>query len=186
VVEALVASGITTVEVTLSTPETTEVLAHLASNLPDGVLIGAGTVLTPRQAETCAEAGATFLVSPVTAPEVIAAGHEAGIPVYPGALTPNELLRAQRLTGDLVKLFPASAVGPAYLRDLSGPFPDLELMPTGGILLDDVPAWLDAGARAVGLGGPLIGDALEGGSIEALRLRTAHVVGLVRAHRGVG
>jgi 2-dehydro-3-deoxyphosphogluconate aldolase / (4S)-4-hydroxy-2-oxoglutarate aldolase len=107
-----------------------------------------------------------------------------GVPFYPGGLTPTEIFQAARSGAPLVKLFPAAAVGPRYLKDLHGPLPGVRIMPTGGIGIDDVAAWLSAGAAAVGLGGPLIGDAASGGSLSALAdraRRAADAVGFARS-----
>lgn len=179
----LVAAGVQAIEVTLTAPDALEALTALRGEVPQGVILGAGTVLTEQEAANAIAAGADFLVAPSLVPDVVRFGLTAGVPVYPGALTPSEFVAAQRSGADLVKLFPAARMGPGYLRDLHGPLPDLEIMPTGGIGVEDVSAWLCAGAVAVGLGGPLLGDALEGGSIRALRRRTETALDQVRAAR---
>jgi 2-dehydro-3-deoxyphosphogluconate aldolase/(4S)-4-hydroxy-2-oxoglutarate aldolase len=107
-----------------------------------------------------------------------------GVPFYPGALSPTEVFTAHRAGAPLVKLFPAATVGPRYIKDLHGPLPGVRIMPTGGIAIDDIPAWLSAGASAVGLGGPLLGDAAAGGSLAALAgraRRAADAVALARS-----
>ncbi|OJF13441.1 bifunctional 4-hydroxy-2-oxoglutarate aldolase/2-dehydro-3-deoxy-phosphogluconate aldolase [Couchioplanes caeruleus] len=162
--EVLVESGITALEVTLTSHGAIEAIAGLRRQLPEHVVVGAGTVLGADDAKASVDAGAQFLVSPVA----VAGLDGLGVPCYPGALTPTEIVAAARTGAPLVKLFPASAVGPSYLRDLHGPLPGLRVMPTGGIQIADVAAWLTAGAAAVGLGGPLIGDAASGGSLGAL------------------
>ena len=133
--------------------------------MPAEVAVGAGTVLTADEAKASVDAGAAFLVSPVLDRTLVGG---FGVPFYPGALTPTEVFTAQRQGAPIVKLFPASAVEPRYIKDLHGPLPGVRLMPTGGIDIGDVAAWLTAGAVAVGLGGPLLGDAASGGSLAAL------------------
>ncbi|MEV6595715.1 bifunctional 4-hydroxy-2-oxoglutarate aldolase/2-dehydro-3-deoxy-phosphogluconate aldolase [Actinoplanes sp. NPDC051346] len=173
--EILVESGITAIEVTLTSRGALEAIAGLRRQLPERVVVGAGTVLAAADAKASIDAGAQFLVSPVAVPGL----DGTGVPVYPGALTPTEIVAAARTGAPLVKLFPASAVGPGYLRDLRGPLPGLRIMPTGGIEIADVAAWLTAGAVAVGLGGPLIGDAASGGSLTALADRARRAVDAV-------
>lgn len=185
VTEILVEAGVRVVEVTLTTPDAVPVLAELTSAFDDEVIIGAGTVMTADQAEACVAAGARFLVSPTASPDVIAAARVAGVPAYPGALTPTEIVTAHRSGAPAVKLFPASAVGPRFVRELHGPCPDIPLIPSGGIEPQDVAAWLAAGAAAVGLGSPLIGPAGEHGPDRGLAERArAAVTAVVRARRG--
>ncbi len=168
VADVLVEAGITAIEVTLTSRGAIDALAGLRRQLPPVAVVGAGTVLTADQAKAAADAGAAFLVSPVLDLELSGA---AGVPFYPGGLTPTEIFRAHAAGAPLVKLFPAAAVGPRYLKDLHGPLPDVRIMPTGGIDLADVATWLGNGASAVGLGSPLIGDAASGGSLTALAER---------------
>lgn len=141
--------------------------------------VGAGTVLTAAQARDAVGAGAAFLVTPAVVPEVIAYGAARGVPVYAGALTPTEVLAAHRAGATRVKIFPASAVGPGYLAALRQPFPGLAFVPVGGIGLAEARAYLDAGAAAVGVGSPLVGDAPVTGDLDGLRERAqigrAHV-----------
>jgi 2-dehydro-3-deoxyphosphogluconate aldolase / (4S)-4-hydroxy-2-oxoglutarate aldolase len=168
VADVLVRAGITAIEVTLTSRGAVDALAGLRRQLPPSAVIGAGTVLTPGQAKAAVDAGAAFLVSPVLDPLM---AQDFGVPFYPGGLTPSELHRATQAGAPLVKLFPAATVGPGYLKDLHGPLPGLRIMPTGGIGIDDIATWLSAGASAVGLGGPLLGDAASGGSLTELGVR---------------
>ncbi|AGL19907.1 bifunctional 4-hydroxy-2-oxoglutarate aldolase/2-dehydro-3-deoxy-phosphogluconate aldolase [Actinoplanes sp. N902-109] len=172
--EVLVGAGITALEVTLTCTGALEAIAGLRRQLPAHVMLGAGTVLSPDDAKASVAAGAAFLVTPV----LVAGLEEAGVPVFPGAFTPTEIYTASR-TAPLVKLFPAAAVGPRYLKDLHGPLPGVRIMPTGGIAIDDIAAWLTAGAAAVGMGGPLLGDAATGGSLSALADRARRAVDAV-------
>jgi 2-dehydro-3-deoxyphosphogluconate aldolase/(4S)-4-hydroxy-2-oxoglutarate aldolase len=181
VTDVLVSAGVTAIEVTLTSRGAVEALAGLRRQLPAQAVIGAGTILTADQAKASVDAGAAFLVSPVLDPELIAG---FGVPFYPGALTPTEVFAAHRTGAPLVKLFPAATVGPRYIKDLHGPLPGVRIMPTGGVGIDDIPAWLSAGASAVGLGGPLLGDAADGGSLTALAARArraADAVALARS-----
>ncbi|MEV8508303.1 bifunctional 4-hydroxy-2-oxoglutarate aldolase/2-dehydro-3-deoxy-phosphogluconate aldolase [Actinoplanes sp. NPDC051475] len=162
--DVLVGAGITALEVTLTSRGALEAIAGLRRQLPGHVVVGAGTVLSADDAKASIDAGAAFLVSPVAVPGL--EGYD--VPVYPGAFTPSEIFAASRTGAPLIKLFPASAVGPRYLKDLHGPLPGVRIMPTGGIEIADVTTWLAAGAAAVGLGGPLLGDAASGGSLAQL------------------
>lgn len=165
VANVLVEAGITAIEVTLTSQGAINAIAGLRRQLPDTVAIGAGTVLTADDAKASVDAGAAFLVSPILDRALTGS---LGVPFYPGALTPTEMFTAARDGAPLVKLFPASAVRPGYLKDLHGPLPGVRIMPTGGIDIEAIAAWLTAGASAVGLGGPLLGDAADGGSLTAL------------------
>lgn len=173
VADVLVAAGITALEVTLTSHGALEALSGLRRQLPESVLIGAGTVLTEDDAKASIDAGASFLVAPVSV-----LGPQP-VPFYPGAFSPTEVYTAHRAGAPLIKLFPAGGLGPAYLKDLRGPLPDVRIMPTGGIGLEDIAKWLAAGATAVGVGGPLVGDAATGGSLTALAARARHAVDAV-------
>jgi 2-dehydro-3-deoxyphosphogluconate aldolase/(4S)-4-hydroxy-2-oxoglutarate aldolase len=165
--DVLVEAGITAIEVTLTSRGALEAIAGLRRQLPPEVALGAGSVLTLDAAKASVDAGAAFLVSPVHVPAL----DGFPVPVYPGAFTPTEIFNASQGGASLVKLFPAGTVGPRYLKDLRGPLPDVQIMPTGGIEIADIATWLSAGAVAVGLGGPLIGDAASGGSLSQLAVR---------------
>jgi 2-dehydro-3-deoxyphosphogluconate aldolase/(4S)-4-hydroxy-2-oxoglutarate aldolase len=165
VADVLVGAGISALEVALTSRGAIDAIAGLRRQVPEDVAIGAGTVLTADEAKAAVDAGATFLVSPVLDRALVGG---FGVPFYPGAFTPTEVFAAYRDGAPIVKLFPASAVGPRYIKDLHGPLPGVRLMPTGGVGIGDVAAWLTAGAVAVGLGGPLLGDAASGGSLTAL------------------
>ncbi|MBW3622324.1 MAG: bifunctional 4-hydroxy-2-oxoglutarate aldolase/2-dehydro-3-deoxy-phosphogluconate aldolase [Armatimonadetes bacterium] len=152
---ALREGGIRCLEFTMTTPGALEMIRHASCELDEDVLLGAGTILTGEAAEAAVEAGARFLVSPALKIEVVEAARRRGVPVMPGAFTPSEALAAWDAGADVVKIFPAGQLGPSYLKDLHGPFPDIPLMPTGGIGIDDAAAYLQAGAVAVGVGGNL-------------------------------
>ncbi|MEM6282525.1 MAG: bifunctional 4-hydroxy-2-oxoglutarate aldolase/2-dehydro-3-deoxy-phosphogluconate aldolase [Chloroflexota bacterium] len=155
VVDALVAGGVTGIEVTYSTPNAPAVLRTLREKYGSDLLLGMGTLTEPRHATEAAEAGANFLVSPHTEAELAAAMRDTGLPLMMGALTPTEVVLSQKLGSDVVKLFPGSLGGPAHMRSLKAPFPDIPMMPTGGVSQDNVAEWFDAGAVAVGAGSKL-------------------------------
>jgi 2-dehydro-3-deoxyphosphogluconate aldolase/(4S)-4-hydroxy-2-oxoglutarate aldolase len=153
--DALIAGGVTGIEITYSTPDAAAVIAEVRARHGDGVYLGAGTVLQPVQAAEAVAAGAQFLVSPGTEPRLAAAMLDTGAVVLCGALTPSEVMATVACGVHVVKLFPASLGGPAFLKALRGPFPDVSFVPTGGVNADNLLDWLAAGAVAVGAGGEL-------------------------------
>lgn len=153
--DALVAGGVTGIEITYSTPDAAVAIAEIAARHGDDVYLGAGTVLSVGQVAEAIEAGARFLVSPGTDPALTPTMLATGALVLTGALTPTEVMAAHGLGVPVVKLFPASLGGPAFLRSLRGPFPDLAFCPTGGVNPANLADWLAAGALAVGAGGEL-------------------------------
>ncbi len=154
-VDALVAGGVTGIEITYTTPDATTVIHRVRERHGEQILLGAGTITTPDQAHQAADAGASFLVSPGCDPELAAHMARTGAAVMLGAMTPTEIMAASRYKPLVVKIFPASLGGPAYLRALRGPFPDVAMMPTGGVSPDNLGEWLRAGAIAVGAGSEL-------------------------------
>lgn len=158
--KALAAGGVDVVEVTLTTPGALDTIARLSSDAK--CLVGAGTVLDEAAARDCVAAGARFVVSPTLERDVIRVCREHDVPCIPGAFTPRELLDAWRAGGDapLVKLFPASAVGPRYLREVLAPLPFLRVVPSGGVSLENAGEWIRAGAAAVSVGSALVSAAL--------------------------
>lgn len=176
VLDVLVSAGIRSVELTLTTPGTLDRLPKLLAQFGDAADIGVGTVTDGGQLAAAVGAGAHYLVTPIADPDLVGAANRAGVPIVPGGLTPTELFAAWRAGAAAVKIFPANQVGPGYLNDLRGPFPDIAAVPSGGVDLQGAAAWLRAGAAAVSVGGPLLGDALRGGDLGALRDRTAAFV----------
>jgi 2-dehydro-3-deoxyphosphogluconate aldolase/(4S)-4-hydroxy-2-oxoglutarate aldolase len=157
VVEAMIAGGITVVEVTMTVPGAVHLLKELKKEYGARLLLGAGTITTAAQAEATIEAGAEFVVSPSLHMEVIAATRSNKKVSIPGALTPTEAITAWDAGADYVKIFPCSAVGGAgYLRALLAPFPHLKVIPTGGVTLETAESFLKAGARALGIGSDLV------------------------------
>lgn len=157
--EALIAGGVTGLEITYSTPDAPTVIRELDARYGDRIYLGAGTVTTPDEATRAADAGARFLVSPGTRRTLTAAMKATGLFVMTGALTPSEVMAAIEYGTDVVKIFPASLGGPAFLKSLRGPFPDVPLMPTGGVTPENIDDWFAAGAVAVGVGGDLVSGA---------------------------
>jgi 2-dehydro-3-deoxyphosphogluconate aldolase / (4S)-4-hydroxy-2-oxoglutarate aldolase len=156
VVDELADAGPRIFEVTFDAPSAADDVVALRAQLADGALVGAGTLLTVESLSAAIEAGADFGVSPLHNFALVEAAVEAGLPFIPGALTPTEMRSAWSAGATFVKLFPASAVGPQFVRELRGPLPEIELIPTGGIDAGNAAAYLDAGAVAVGVGGALV------------------------------
>ncbi|MEU5948715.1 bifunctional 4-hydroxy-2-oxoglutarate aldolase/2-dehydro-3-deoxy-phosphogluconate aldolase [Micromonospora sp. NPDC047465] len=176
---ALLEEGVRLVEVALTTPDALRAVEALRGVAPAGSLVGAGTVLTAADVADVAAAGAQFVVTPAVV-ESIPEAARRGIPVAAGAFTPTEAYTAMRMGASAIKLFPVSVGGPAYLRAVRDPFPDIPFVAVGGVGLADVPGYLKAGAIAVGVGGPLVGDAASGGDLDALRTRARTYLAAVR------
>ena len=172
---AVIGAGIPLVEITLDTPGALQAVTRWREA---GRIVGVGTVVSPKQVDAAVDAGASFVVSPGVLDPVIERGRELGIDVLPGAFTPTEVLRARELEAVAVKLFPASTGGPGHVHALRGPLPDVPLVPTGGIGVEDVTSYLQAGASCVGLGGALVGAAAptSAADVEAISARAAAAV----------
>ena len=184
VVDALIEGGIRAMEVTMTVPGAIELIRKLAPTLASDFILGAGTVLDADTVHRAAQAGAQFIVSPVFRPEVIAAAHEDGIPAMPGCFTPTEILAAWDVGADVVKVFPATSVGPGYLKDVRAPLPQVKLMPTGGVSIDNAGDWLRAGAVAVGVGSSLVDSkAIAAGQFHVIAENARRIVANVRAAR---
>jgi 2-dehydro-3-deoxyphosphogluconate aldolase/(4S)-4-hydroxy-2-oxoglutarate aldolase len=163
VVEAMIAGGVTVVEVTMTVPGAVDLLRELKKEYGDKLLLGSGTVTTADQCQATIDAGAEFVVSPSLHPEVVAATKKNGKISCPGALTPTEAITAWNLGADYVKIFPCSALGGAsYLKSLLAPFPQLKIIPTGGVTLQTAESFIKAGARALGVGSDLVNLAAIG------------------------
>jgi 2-dehydro-3-deoxyphosphogluconate aldolase/(4S)-4-hydroxy-2-oxoglutarate aldolase len=153
---ALVEGGIRSLEFTLTNRDALAAVTQVRTDLAGAAWVGAGTVLTADAARKAIGAGAQFLVTPTLEPDVITAGREAGVPVVCGAFTPTEILAAWRHGAELVKVFPARVLGPGFIKDVLAPLPDLRLVPTGGVDLENCRAFLGAGAYTVALGSNLV------------------------------
>lgn len=176
IIAALADAGVRSFEMTLTTPGTLDALSGLVDRFGADLDLGVGTITAPEEARRASEAGAAYLVTPVTDPAIVEASTSGGTPIIPGGLTPTELFCSWRAGASAVKVFPAGTVGPGYVKDLHGPFPDLRVIPSGGVDLLAASAWLEAGADAVSVGGPLLGDAFRGGDLAALTARAREFV----------
>jgi 2-dehydro-3-deoxyphosphogluconate aldolase/(4S)-4-hydroxy-2-oxoglutarate aldolase len=183
--EALLAAGITVVEVTMTVPNALSAIQTLTQRHAGKLLVGAGTVTDALTAEHVIEAGARFIVSPCLAPDVMSVGTREGVALVPGTLTPTEIFQAVTAGADLVKVFPVHNVGgPGYIRALRAPFPELPLVPTGGVTLETVGDYIRAGATALGVGGELVlRSALERSDYDAIGALGARFVQAVKAAR---
>lgn len=152
IIPRYIQAGLTTLEITMNTPNIAEILRHTTDVYGDQLNIGAGTVCTEKDLEVALSAGAQFIVTPILNEQVIRKCVEAQIPVFPGALTPSEIYQAWSWGASLVKVFPASAFGPGYIREVLAPLDEIQLMPTGGISLQNMADYYRAGAKGFGLG----------------------------------
>lgn len=184
VVQALAEGGVRTLEITMTVPGAVDLIRQTAASLPPGFLLGAGTVLDVETTHRVIEAGATFIVSPVFRPEIIRAAHERDVPILPGCFSPTEILAAWDAGADMIKVFPATALGPGYLRDVHGPLPQVKLVPTGGVSIDNAGDWIRAGAAAVGAGSALLDTAaVAAGDFQRLSDNARRIVANVTAAR---
>ncbi|WP_227007944.1 bifunctional 4-hydroxy-2-oxoglutarate aldolase/2-dehydro-3-deoxy-phosphogluconate aldolase [Pseudarthrobacter sp. AB1] len=174
---AAMAEGFRFVEIALTTPGALEAIREVRAAAPAGCYVGGGTVLTVQDVDNVAEAGGQFMVTPSLA-DSIAESARQGIPVLAGALTPSEAYEAMNRGATAIKLFPASVGGPGYLKALRDPFPGIPFIAVGGVGLDEAAGYWEAGAIAVGLGGPLFGDAGSGGDLAPMRGRARAFVDL--------
>jgi 2-dehydro-3-deoxyphosphogluconate aldolase/(4S)-4-hydroxy-2-oxoglutarate aldolase len=185
VVDAIAEGGIRVLEVTMTVPGAVELIADLAPRMPNGFLLGAGTVVDAVTVGRVIDAGARFIVSPVYRQEVIDASHARDIAIMPGCFSPTEILNAWDGGADVVKVFPATALGPGYIKDVRGPLPQIKMMPTGGVTLDNAGEWIKAGAVAVGVGTALLdANAIAEGKYQVLRSNAERIVSNVRAAKG--
>jgi 2-dehydro-3-deoxyphosphogluconate aldolase/(4S)-4-hydroxy-2-oxoglutarate aldolase len=184
-VAAIKAGGVSVLEITMTVPGAIDVIEKLAAAFGSEALVGAGTVLDPETAGKCIQAGAQFIVSPALNDETIACCRTNDVAVFPGALTPTEVVRAWNAGADAVKIFPAGAVGGAsYLKALKAPLPQIELIPTGGVSLKTAADFIKAGAMALGVGADLVDPkALSEGNEELITERARQFIEIVREAR---
>jgi 2-dehydro-3-deoxyphosphogluconate aldolase / (4S)-4-hydroxy-2-oxoglutarate aldolase len=184
VVDALAAGGVRALEVTMTVPRAVDLIREIAPTLPDGFLLGAGTVVDAETVFRVIDAGARFVVSPVFRAAVIDAAHQRDVPAMPGCMTPTEILAAWDAGADVVKVFPATGLGPGFLKDVHGPLPHVKLMPTGGVTLDNAGDWIKAGAVAVGVGTALVdASAIANGNYQVLTANARRIIDTVRVAR---
>ena len=156
IIDALCAGGVNAIEITMTTPNAVSIIDNLTSQCNDEILVGAGSVLNPETAQEVILAGAKFIVSPILKIETIQMAHRYDTVVIPGALTPTEILYAWENDADIVKIFPATAFGPQFIKDIHAPLPHVKLTPTGGVTLENTAAFIKSGACCVGGGSALV------------------------------
>lgn len=183
-VQALVDGGVLGIEITYSTPNAEEVVRTLSKMYGNRIVLGMGTLTSPEQALSAKEAGANYLVSPVCEPNLVSSMVNSGLLTMAGALTPTEVLQAYNLGSDVIKIFPGSLGGPAYVKALKGPFPYIPMMPTGGVSAGNVAEWFATGVVAVGAGSELCPPQLaKEGKFDEISRRAAEFVQVVKTAR---
>jgi 2-dehydro-3-deoxyphosphogluconate aldolase/(4S)-4-hydroxy-2-oxoglutarate aldolase len=183
-VEALVAGGVLGIEITYSTPNAENVVKTLAKKFEDSIVLGMGTLTKPEPAESAKAAGSSFLVSPICETKLVKAMVKTGLLTMAGALTPTEVFQAYNLGADVIKIFPGSLGGPAYIKALKGPFPYVPMMPTGGVNAANVAEWFSTGVVAVGAGSELCPPQLaKDGKFDEISKRASEFVQVVKSAR---
>jgi 2-dehydro-3-deoxyphosphogluconate aldolase/(4S)-4-hydroxy-2-oxoglutarate aldolase len=186
IVQVLAEGGVSSAEVTFTVPDAVEVIRQVRRDVGDSVILGAGTILDPETARTAILAGAEYIVAPTLNLEVIRLCHRYDKVVIPGAFTPTEVIRAWEAGADVVKIFPADVGGPAYLKALRGPLPQVRVMPTGGVDLTTAESFLRAGACCLGVGSALVEPkAIASGDFARIRELAAAYATVVRNFRAV-
>lgn len=181
-IDCLLEAGYGTVELTLTTPDAVEIIRALRRRMPAGFLVGAGTVLDLETARACLEAGADYLVSPGYVGGLVDLAHSRATPCLLGAFTPTEVMLARHQGADVIKIFPAASGGPSHVSALHAVFPDVALCPTGGVSLDNMHAYFEAGAAMVGIGNNIVDlKALEAGDRAAVIAHAARFLGRYQA-----
>ncbi|ELY95803.1 bifunctional 4-hydroxy-2-oxoglutarate aldolase/2-dehydro-3-deoxy-phosphogluconate aldolase [Natrialba taiwanensis] len=182
---ALYEAGVDALEITADGTRAAEMIAAVDRELADtDAILGAGTVLDAATAQSVIDAGATFVVSPSTSPEVVRTCNRHGVLSAPGVMTPTEAVTAMEAGADVLKMFPASTVGPGHISALSGPLGDVDIIPTGGVSADNVDEFFDAGAVAVGAGGAILdADAIDRGDMDQVRATAESFVAAVEDAR---
>jgi len=184
-IDALVEGGVRILEVTMTVPGAVDLIGNLSVSLPRGLLLGAGTVLDAETATRVIDAGAAFVVSPVFKRELIERSHQRDVVAMPGCFSPTEILAAWEAGADFVKVFPATALGPTFFKDVKAPLPMVKLIPTGGVTLDNAGDWIRAGAAAVGVGTALLdANAIARGDYGVVRANAERILASVASARG--
>lgn len=182
VVEAILKGGVECVEITMTVPDAIQVIKEVAGAIGDQALIGSGTVLDGDTARQTMEAGAQFVVGPIFNPDVVKVVHEYDRVVIPGAFSPAEITAAWDAGADVVKIFPATVLGPQYIKDVRGPLPHIRLCPTGGVTVDNAGDWIKAGAVCVGIGSDLLDkQAIQDDRFEVLTERARRMVASIQS-----
>ena len=186
VADALLEGGVRVIEVTMTVPRAVELIGELSRTVPSDVVIGAGTVLDSSTALQVIGAGARFVVSPVFRPGLIELCHSHDVAVMPGCFTPTEIVNAWEAGADVVKVFPATALGPAFFKDMRGPLPEVRMMPTGGVTRANAGEWIRAGAVAIGVGTALVDQAAAAnGDFHQITENARHFIDAVQQARGL-
>ncbi len=156
IIEAIQLGGVKSIEITMTVPKAVDIIGEMIRSVPSDVFIGAGTVTEKNNALEVIKAGAKFVVGPVLNLDIIAACRDNDVACMPGCFSPTEILHGWNAGADIIKVFPATSLGPKYFKDIAGPFPQIRLMPTGGVTIENVGDWVSAGAVAVGVGSDLL------------------------------
>ena len=168
-VEALLAGGINLIEISLNTDDPYTTISRIAAEFADEVILGAGTVISSAEVKEVLNAGARFIVTPITNIEIIRTCHDHNAPVCMGAFSPTEIYQVFKNNADIIKVFPASVLGPKFIKAIKEPFPSIPLMPTGGISPENAGEWIENGASLLGVGGSLCDkQAIESGSFREI------------------
>ncbi len=184
VVDAIAEGGVRALEITMTVPGAVDLIRQIAPTLPSGFIFGAGTVLDADTVARVVDAGAQFVVSPVFRRSVVETCRAHAVAALPGCFTPTEILDAWDAGADIVKIFPATALGASYVKDVRAPLPQVKLMPTGGVTVENAGDWIRAGAVAVGVGTSLLDtNAIAAGNFRVLRANAERMVVNVRAAR---
>jgi 2-dehydro-3-deoxyphosphogluconate aldolase/(4S)-4-hydroxy-2-oxoglutarate aldolase len=184
VIDALIEGGVRALELTMTVPGAIGLIEQLAKDLPDEFQLGAGTVLDPETARQVILAGARYVISPTLNLDTIQLCHRYDVAAMPGCFSPTEILTAWQAGADVVKVFPATALGPGYFKDIRGPLPQIKVMPTGGVTLANAGEWIKAGAVAIGVGTALVDTkAVDAGDFKQITANARHLVESVRAAR---
>ena len=158
IVEAIYEGGIKSIEITMTVPNALNMIAQVSKSASSEILVGVGSVLDSDTAQKAINAGAKFVVSPIYNKEILSTSHKNNIPVMPGCFTPTEIFNAQQAGADIVKVFPADVLGMSFFKSIKAPMPELRIMPTGGVSLDNAGDWIKSGACAVGIGSALLDE----------------------------
>lgn len=184
VAEAIYAGGVSAIEITMTTPNALQVIEKIAKEMGETIQIGVGSVLDPETARMAINAGAEFVVSPVFKEEIIKMAHRYDKAVMPGAFSPGEILKAFEAGADIIKVFPADVLGMAFFKAVKAPMPQIQMMPTGGVNLDNAGDWLKAGACAVGIGSALLDTkAIKEGNFKQLTENARRMCASIAAGR---
>ena len=184
IISALSEGGVKSLEITMTTPNAIDIIKNISKKNKGDFLIGVGSVLDPETANAAIHSGAQFIVSPILNVDIIKMGHRYDKVVIPGAFTPTEIINAWESGGDIVKVFPATVLGPKYFKDIHGPMPQVKLSPTGGVNINNAADFIKAGAVCLGVGSALIDKKLvENSDWEELSKRAATLVEEVRKGR---